>query len=531
MSRKSAPACKVMALPIAWPALVMLFLLGAVVAAGAQPSPARRIIVEIDGDQVQWNYQMQATELHGNVRIYLQVEGQPEQRAVIRADRAAANLQSGQIEAQKGITVGTPYGVLTGEYLQLNAHTEEFCLKQARSVVDLTPAAPPAVHGYAFGEEIGLQNDIVYIIRGQITTCNRQRPHYALTAKRIEYYPARRHFKIKGAALYLYGVKIPLIPSFSFDVSEEEEDTPGILPLPGYSSQDKLYLPYRFIFSGDDSPWHSEVFVRLTQGRGIRLMSTHEYTRGKWQAAARLTQTEDFYDDLDNRVTLHRRPQVTLTRFAADRAQADGWQAGVSLGNIVEDLKTDEKMVSPRPDVREQFAALTLRYDRHSKQRRQGQGKWYGLRGRQAFYSTGEDYRDLALTAGVGGRLGNDLLGSLTATQHITGGRSPFLFDTVNIKTELQPALEARLSERWAMSALGRYDAGAGKLRDYELELSRRAHCLTWTLHYRFIGQGLGIRVAINGLTGDAAPYPQQSKFDKLYTNTQKELVTATGEE
>ncbi len=494
-------------------------------AAGAQSSPARRIIVEIDGDQIQWNYQMQATELHGNVRIYLQIEGQPEQRVVIHADRAVANLRSGQIEAQKGITVGTPHGVLTGEYLQLNAHTEEFCLKQARSVVNLTPDAPQAVHGYAFGEQIGLQNDVVYIIRGKITTCNRQRPHYALTAKQIEYYPARRRFKIKGAALYLYGVKIPLIPSFSFDVGEEEKDTPGILPLPGYSSRDKLYLPYRVILSGTDSRWHNELFVRLTQGRGIRLMSTNEYTEGKWSTAAVLSQTEDFYDDLDNRVTLHRRPQVTLTRFAADRTQDDGWQAEVSLGNIVEDLKTDEHIASPRPDVREQFAALTLRYDRHSKQRRQGQGGWYGLRGRQALYSTGDNYRDLALTGGVGGRLGNDLLGSLTATQHITGGRSPFLFDTVNIKTELQPALEARLSERWAISALGRYDAGAGKLRDYELELSRRAHCLTWALHYRFIGQGLGIRVAINGLTADAAAYRQQGDLDRLFDQTQAELA------
>ena len=525
MSRRSAPACKVMALPVVWPALVMLLLLGAVVAAGAQSSPARRIIVEIDGDQIQWNYQMQATELHGNVRIYLQIEGQPEQRVVIHADRAVANLRSGQIEAQKGITVGTPHGVLTGEYLQLNAHTEEFCLKQARSVVNLTPDAPQAVHGYAFGEQIGLQNDVVYIIRGKITTCNRQRPHYALTAKQIEYYPARRRFKIKGAALYLYGVKIPLIPSFSFDVGEEEKDTPGILPLPGYSSRDKLYLPYRVILSGADSRWHNELSVRLTQGRGIRLMSTHEYTQGKWSTVAVLSQTEDFYDDLDNRVTLHRRPQVTLTRFAADRAQDDGWQVEVSLGNIVEDLKTDEHIASPRPDVREQFAALTLRYDRHSKQRRPGQGRWYGLRGRQALYSTGDNYRDLALTAGVGGRLGNDLLGSLTATQHITGGRSPFLFDTVNIKTELQPALEARLSERWAISALGRYDAGAGKLRDYELELSRRAHCLTWALHYRFIGQGLGIRVAINGLTGQAPAYPQQGDLDHLFDQTQAELA------
>lgn len=564
MLTPSALICKVTG---RWPRSRVVALLAIAIAGwggvAATPAPQpRRLVVTISGDRVQYRDEMKAAEIVGNVRIYLEIEGELDQRAIIRADRAAANLQSGQIEAQNGITVGTPQGVVTGEYLRFNARSGEFSLKDARSVVNVNPGAPQAemVHGYLFGEEIAREKQLVYIIQGAITTCNRAHPHYVLRAKRIEYYPDQQRFKVKGASISLYGVKIPLVPSFSFSVSEKERETPGILPVPGYSSEDKLYLPYRFRFSSSDSPWRSDLSLRLTQGRGIRLLSANKYTKGRWQAAGYLSQTEDFYDDLGNYLTLDRRPELTFTKFAASPDQDEGWRGSVSLANIVEDRGRDTRANStPRvaqvlnlrrgdqrgwrtpptgqgfiasgPKIREQYAALTFRYDRHTDQRRRKQGQWYGLSARQAFYSTGDNYRDLAFTAGAGGPLAPDLTGSLTLTHHITGGRTPFLSDTVNIKTELQPTLAAQLSRRWAIQGMGRYDANDGKLRDYELELRRRAHCLTWGLYYHFVGERIGIRVDINGLTGDTAPPARRSDLDRLYQKTQDELAAGATEQ
>jgi len=527
----------------------------------AAETPPRRLIVTVSGDRVQYSDEMKAAEIVGNVRIYLQIEGEPAQRAVIRAQRAAANFQSGQIEAQKGITVGTPQGALTGEYLRLDAHTEEFCLKNARSVVNVdAPTSAAATRAYLFGEEITGHNELVYIIQGAITTCNRAHPHYALRAKRIEYYPAQQRFKVKGASLSLYGMKIPLVPSFSFSVAEGERETPDLLPMPGYSSYDKLYLPYRFRFNSSDSPWRSDLSLRLTQRRGIRLLSTNKYTKGLWQAAGYLSQTEDIYDDLGHHLTLDRRPELTFTKSSTGPDQDNGWRGSVSLGNIVEDCGHDTRASStPRvaqvlnlrggdqrgwrtpptgqdfidsaPKTREQYAALTLRYDRHTDQHRRGEGQWYGLSARQAFYSTGDNYRDLAVTAGAGGPLGKDLTGSLTLTHHITGGHTPFLMDRANIKTELEPTLQAQLSRRWAVKAMGRYDVDGGRLRDYEVELRRRAHCLTWGLYYHFVGERIGLRVDINGLTGDTAPPGQQSDLDTVFQQTQDELAAGPNNE
>ncbi len=492
-------------------------------------APPGRLIVTIKGDNVQYGFvDPPWGEIQGNAHIFLEVEGQPDKRAIIHADRAA--FKSGQIEAQNGVTLGLPDGLLTGEYLRLDPKTGEFCLQQVRGVVNFNAGAS-AVHGYAFGEEVVRDNEIIYVVQGKITTCNREHPHYALQAKRIEYYPDQQRFKIKGGSLSLYGVKIPLIPSFSFDVAEEERETPDILPVPGYSSHDNLYLPYLFKFSLPDSPWRSELRLRVTQKRGIRLLSTNEYAKGRWQAGGYLSQTEDVYNDLGNYMTLDRRPELTFTRFATSPDQDDGWRASVNLANIVEDMKGDEHTADPRPTIREQRAAVTLAYDRHNQQRHSRQGQWYGLSARQALYSTGDSYRDLALTLGAGGKVSGALTGSLSLTRHITSGHTPFLSDVVDIKTELQPALAAQLSPRWAMSATGKYDVDEGKLRDYELELQRRAHCLTWGLYYRFTGERIGVRVDINGLTGNTTPYPQQSDLDKLYQNTQQELAAGAGQE
>lgn len=489
-------------------------------------APHRQLVVTVKGDQVQYGYGTPPWgEIQGDVRIHLEIVGEPDSRVTIRADRTA--FHSGQIEAQKGITVATPQGVLTGEYLEFNLDTGKFCLKQARSIANLNAGADEAaaVYGYAFGEEIGREHEVVYIVEGKITTCDRARPHYALQAKRIEYHPAQQRFKVKGAAVHLYDVRIPLIPSFSFRVGPGEQETTGILPVPGYSSRDKLYLPYRFQFNSPNSPWRNDLRLWVTQKRGIRVLSANEFTQGRWQTAGYFAETEDTYDDLGNALTLDRRPELTITRFATSPDQKDGWSSSLSLGNIVEESRHNS--TTRQAKVREQRAAVTLRYDRHGDQRHRGQGRWYSLSGRQAFYSTGDDYHDLAFSLGGGGSLGNDLAGSLTLTQHLTGGRTPFMFDRVNIETELEPSLEAQLSRRWAVSARGWYDLDESKLRDYKLGVSRRSHCLTWSLEYRFVGERVGLRVDINGLTGSTAPYTQQSDLDRLFHQAQSELAAS----
>ncbi len=487
---------------------------------------APRLIVTVDAGEgvLRYQWDRQLLEADQGVQIRLQVEGRPEQTVLIRAQQVAGSLKSGKLTAREGVTVGTPQGVLTGSYLSFNAETDEFSLREAQAAVDLSPEQSGSLLGYAFGEEIGRRGEVVYVLRGKITTSDRRSPEYSLTARLIEYYPAANRFKIKGAAVKLYGVRIPLVPSFSFTVGGEAKEAPSLIPVPSYSSRDKLFLPYRLSFSGPQADLQSSLTIKLTQRRGIRAHSQNVYTGANWRAEGIVRQTEDHYTELGDRLILDRRPQLQYTKFSANPDQESGWAGSVTLANLIEDLKEDDDDPSPRPTVREQNLQLGLRYDSRSSPADTEEGEWYSLDGRQSFYSTGDDYRDLALTAGASRQISKNLKGSLSLTHHITGGRTPFLYDRVEVRTELRPDIDLRMSPKWSVQAHGRYDVGRGKLYDYEVELRRRAHALTWALRYRFIGNSLGIGLYITGLTGDTEPYDQSHPLNDLFDEMQREL-------
>jgi len=508
---------------------LVIFTILAVAASSAcaeEAAAASRLIVTVDAGEgvLRYQWDQQLLEADQGVQIRLQVEGRPEQTVLIRAQQVTGSLKSGKLTAQEGVTMATPLGVLTGSQLSFNAETDEFSLKKAQAAVDLSPEQSGSLLGYAFGQEIGRRGEVVYVLQGQITTSDRRTPEYSLTARRIEYYPAANRFKIKGAAVRLYGVRIPLVATFSLMIGPEGREVPPLLPIPRYSSRDKLFLPYRFNFSGPQADLQSNLTINLTQARGIRANSQNTYTGTDCRAQGLATQTEDYYTELGDHLLLDRRPQLQYTKFSADPDQQRGWAGSVTLANLIEDLKEDDDDPTPRPTVREQSLQLGLRYDWSSSPVDTGDREWYSLAGRQSFYSTGDDYRDLALTAGASRQISKDLKGSLSLTHHITGGRTPFLYDRVDIRTELRPTVGFRMSPKWSVRANGRYDAGSGKLRDYEVELRRRAHALTWALHYRFIGSSLGIGIYITGLTGDTEPYEQSHPLNDLFDEMQREL-------
>jgi len=124
----------------------------------------------------------------------------------------------------------------------------------------------------------------------------------------------------------------------------------------------------------------------------------------------------------------------------------------------------------------------------------------------QSYYDDGDQFSDIKVEAGAGGRLAENVKGSLTLTHHFLGGQSPFEFDDVDIKTEAYGTLKLACGDWWGLSGDARYDLDASSLRDYSLWLSRRTQYLTWSLGYDFSSKNVGVRVDINGLTGDTLP-------------------------
>ncbi len=510
-------------------ALVGAVLACCLAACSARQDPA---VVTFDAEEVVYDMGRQVAELHGNVRIYVCIGGEPQRRAVIHAQAAKVDLKENNIGASGGISVATEDGVLQGDSFQYNGHSGQYRLTGARGVVSLSrspTSGKTAARGYLTGRQIGSEQDFVYLIRGRITTCDKAKPHYALLADKIRYRSRTGKLEVWNPRVRIYGVTIPGYPGrIAFKVGGPAAEQPHVLAIPRYSSLDKLYLPYDVRLAGDpDDEFRSVMKLRISQQLGIRgrWETTYE-PAGDWQLSLLMSRLESAYDDFGDLVLLDRQPELRVVR---DLLPGDDGErsltATAALGRLTEDLREVKRFVPSPLRVSADRAMLQLRYQVHATQQELGAGHWYGICWQGVLYDGGRHYRDVCVWLGAGTRLAGSITGSLTAVHHFTGGDTPLLLDTVDIRSELQPRLDLQLSRNWSLAALARYDLDRGEARDYELTLSRRVHCLTWRLGYRKMGHGISLGVDINGLTGRTAAQRTASALDRLMETMQADLA------
>ena len=129
------------------------------------------------------------------------------------------------------------------------------------------------------------------------------------------------------------------------------------------------------------------------------------------------------------------------------------------------------------------------------------------MSGQQSFYDDGERLRDLRLELGLGSARRNRTRAAAWFVHHETSGGTPYLFDDIYAENELFGEARVGLGQDWALDGYARMDAATQHLRDYEVGLSKRVHCLTWGARYNGATQRISLEVNINGLTGDTAPY------------------------
>lgn len=82
-------------------------------------------------------------------------------------------------------------------------------------------------------------------------------------------------------------------------------------------------------------------------------------------------------------------------------------------------------------------------------------------------------------------------------------GRTPFVFDAVDTRNEIQATAQTPLGKdgRYTFAILLRYDTNERRLFDYELTFARRGRCIEPRLSYRKLGGQILFNVAFPGLT------------------------------
>lgn len=480
--------------------------------------PADAIRVTLSGDRIVVHVGDYSTLVEGDAVLNATGPSLPLGQVVVHADRVGSTAQGSRATVSAtGAKLLYGPALLAGDRLWLDAASGEFRLDDARGYMVLAPAPTTMTPGnptaYFQGRRVAKTGSVAYILNGRMTLCDREEPHHEIIARRIKFDERTGDIIVDHAKLRLYGLTIPLVPWVKYGVGPGGPGRGIGASTPGYSSREGLYLPLDRKLGGLDDPWRAGTALRVTARQGVVGSLWADRTVGAGTLSARLSRKEWVADDLEDRLGLYRLPEINYQR-PLTALESDGrFDLTLSLGSYKEDLETQHEGEPVRPRVYEQRALASLGYVAHSARYRARRGDWYGATGRLSAYSTGDRYRELELFAGLGGRLADFARGHATLRHHFASGQTPFLFDDVDIKTELDSGLNVRLDEKWCVSGWGRYDLDEDRLRDYEVSLRRRMHCLTWDVYYQAIGDRVGVRVNLNGLTGDTEPFQAKSAF------------------
>jgi len=472
--------------------------------AGAQDAEKPVLTVHIHGDNTVYDEAAGRTEVTGNVRILAYTNDPDSPRLAIRADTIHYDMRGQVLDAQGSILMRTDQGAFTGEDLHFDLRADEMRLTNATASVDIAREDGQVLRGYFYGDEIKSEAGSQFvIINGMITPCDSPyKPDVGAGASRIVYNSTTGKATVYRGKLHLLGVPIPLLPKFSFKIGTGGTKGAGMdFSIPGYSGYDGLYLPFQYAFTEPDSLWLGTLSGRLGTRSDFRGVASLVRSDPEYDLGIYASRHEYATDDITHRLTISRLTEVECVRHFDMGERDDDWETGISLGRFHE--RDDRPDTAMRSDER---LSVWADYTCNLQQKEKRDGTWWGAMVTQNFYGRGIRFRDLSVETGIGGRLSDDLSGSLTLTRHHVDGQSPFLFDDVDIEAEAYATLGWKMSHRWAFYSDGRYDLKRSSLRDYTLELSRRSRYLTWSLGYDFSDKSIGLRVDINGLTGGTDP-------------------------
>lgn len=481
------------------PVICSLVLSAPLLAAAKKPV----LTVTVQGDHVEFDREAGTLAVRGGVTITAQSDQPGMPTVAMAAGQLEADLSHGVIIAYQGVRLCSQQMAMRGERAEIRFTRDEFTLHQGQVSLDvLNPGWPDRpVRGYFFGDEIRKEADVVYVIEGRVTTCDRAHPHYSVGVRELTYDTRTTRWTIRDGRLTLYGHTLRIPGAYSALLRSSGGPQRQTFQTPGYSSYDGLYLPVSWDLSGRNSEWEVSATIRL----GTELRFPGEVAAQRTTERETLTLSATHRQlvawDVDQRSRLNVLPQVSLFR----RLSAPGSRAGSAELNLAVAAIREDPTGSPAREALK--ASVSLGYASDAQARRRRQGAWWAVGGAQSLYDTGERLRDLQLELGVGSDQSRGTRGAVWYVRHQPSGSTPFLFDDVYVEDELHGQLAVGLGANWSLDSYARLDLDESRLREWQVGVYRRLHCLTWGLRWDRADETLSLEVNINGLTGDTLPY------------------------
>lgn len=474
----------------------------------APPASERRSEVRvgdtvITGDEFSFDPATDQIIITGNPRA---VRGGDE----ITATRMLVNQGTRQFTAEGNVVIRQDGQVFRTERATYSFETREGRVDRVRSRFGTY---------YTVTDELLLQPGPRYVgLRCFLSTCNKRHPHWGLHPRRLTIVPEER-WVAEQVGVDLLGVRLVTIPRISRSLRPEDQDERPVYPSVGYDNRNGPFVYDDFnLIEGRPVRLDASVQINtLREPQGGLLVATP----GRLQAVGSLY----YRDSADNQRTRHlqvsRLPEVGVVWSNSEAARP-----GRFLANQVPGVRYPQYLAPSREwyisgqlsggYFRQHRGDSTAKADSESKNgaRITAQGQAVlptvdlgflhlndlRLLARHNRYDTGEDYTLLGVGIGKRVRAGNWRF-SLHRFDQVDIGRTPFLFDDVELTQEWRPRV-AFASRQFTFSYQARVDAKDYRAYDQIITLSRVFHCLEPRLTYRVRRQQIGLELRISGLSG-----------------------------
>lgn len=486
--------------------LTIVCALGVMAAAQTSEAPVEvstaTLTVHISGDYVERDEANNTAEIRGDVRVYAYTDDPDTPHAAISAEAVSVDFKAGLVTATGDVLMRSDGAAFRASNITYDIVTDTLKLEHAAASVDAPNEDGTVFRGFFYGDKMERRGSEYIIINGTVTPCDDPDDIVlGASAKRLIYNSESGYVNVYGGGLNLLGHKIPLLPHIRFKHGMKDDIGGEDLPIPGYSYFDGVYIPFGWVFTNEEDDWYGHLNVTL--GTRSHFRGRADYVRDLSRDTLGIYASHKEYvtDDITKQLVLSRVPELSYARRIGPLDPTHTFEVGTNFGRFIE---SEKKLYAPK--VRENRTSAWLAYVHRPDNRLKLRGQWAETRVTQNFYTDGTRFRDLSVELGTGGQLLRNVDASVALVNHHTTGSSPFRFDDVDINHEAKGGLDWHISQRWALSADGRYDIERDALRDYRVEISRRSRYLTWGLRYDFSEKGVALNLAVNGLTGGTAP-------------------------
>jgi hypothetical protein len=425
----------------------------------------------------------------------------------VRAQRIEGDLQTGWITATGDVLLSDERGALRASHLRFNLKTREGELA--------------SVHGEIEGIFItatSLQSDGNTLTMQDVTltTCDRQPPHFLLSASQLSLTSTLR-VRARKVSLTAWGQRWATVPYLSRRVGRSEPGEP-LLPQIGYSRRRGVMLSYgdllpqrwgqvRYgvrLFTRHDPEIRVDLLRRLdklgdqqplshlepTERPGVSFLET--VSTSGWRTLVRTESKQGVYFSLRANSPVENLQRTDLYLGGVEL----GYQTIAPLGggSLESEWRLGRLRESPTLVTSTRAVAL-LRWQSPTV----AIGRQFAtdviLDARAGAYTSAEGYGWVRAQWGIYWNVGERVQAGAGLSLAATSGNSPFVSD--RLETRREARFRIRWTANWEVDVLGMWDMEHHRWRDWQVAISPPSHCIQPRILWSYQQRQLQVQLSL----------------------------------